>query len=66
MNSRRIGDIFYLVTCILAGAVAILGLIGAVWIGGGLLPEMGALGVASLIWLIGRCVRYAFSIGSNS
>jgi hypothetical protein len=61
----RLGEAIY----VAASALALIYVIGAIcanvlYIGGGLLPDLGALFVGSAIWLFGRIAKALLTVGA--
>ena len=55
---KRLGQITYWIFSTLAVLVAALGISANIIVGGGLIPDVGAIAVGGLIWLIGRAALY--------
>ena len=63
----RLGQVIYIGACALGGLLAAaLVLANVFYIGGGLLPDIGAMLVWGVIWLVGRTAKALLSVGSIS
>jgi hypothetical protein len=60
----RVGEVIYVVACVLA-LIWVVGMIFAnvFYIGGGLIPDLGAIFLGGVIWLVGRIAKALLSIG---
>lgn len=62
----RLGEAIYIFACMLA-LISTVGMIFAnvFYIGGGLIPDLGAIFVGGGIWLAGRIVKALLSVGAS-
>ncbi len=62
----RIGEAVYIAACVLA-LICTVGMIFAnvFYVGGGLIPDFGAIFVGSGIWLFGRSAKALLSVGTS-
>jgi hypothetical protein len=49
----------YVGTCALAVFAALAGVVANIYVGGGLVPDIGAVMFGGLVWLIGRTAKAA-------
>ncbi len=62
----RIGEAVYIAACVLALICTVGLIIGNVfYVGGGLIPDLGAIFVGSVIWLLGRVAKALLSVGAS-
>ncbi len=63
--SARLGQTIYIGACFFGGALALaLILANVFYVGGGLLPDIGAMLLGGLVWLTGRTAKALLSMGS--
>jgi hypothetical protein len=62
----RIGEAVYIAACVLA-LICTVGMIFAnvFYVGGGLIPDLGAILVGGVIWLLGRVAKALLSVGTS-
>lgn len=60
MNAR-IGHVVYWTASAMAVSIAVFGVVANVIVGGGLIPDIGAITIGGLIWLVGRATLYALT-----
>jgi hypothetical protein len=60
----QIGQAIYIGACALALFVALGGIAANIYLGGGLIPDIGAITMATVVWLAGRSVKALLSLGA--